>query len=98
MIYFKTTWRHDSDNDPVLIYCELNDARWELRKVEVYRDGRMGFANEKEEYLGTMLALRQDPPIEEIAAQPDFEPSVISADEFDAVWSKALKRAQTQTG
>lgn len=60
---------------------------------------RPGFADEKEAYLGTMLALRRDPPVEEIAAQPDFEPSVISADEFDAAWHEALKqKGSTKTG
>jgi hypothetical protein len=30
------------------------------------------------------------PPIEEIAANPQFEPAEISRDEFEAVWDRAF--------
>jgi hypothetical protein len=90
MIYFKTPWRHESDNEPVLLYSELDDDRLECRKVEIYRDGRMGFADKNVEFLGAMLGIRQTPSLEEIAALKDFDPVVIGQDEFNKVWEMAL--------
>jgi hypothetical protein len=96
MDYFKAVWKHSHDKEPVLIYCELDGLRWEQRKVEVYRDGRMGFASKDEEYLGTSLAVLQDPPVEEIDALPDFEARIIGSDEFETVWNEALMQARKQ--
>jgi hypothetical protein len=37
--YIRVACRHDHRDEPVLIYCELDEARWETRKIEVFRDG-----------------------------------------------------------
>jgi hypothetical protein len=73
---------------------QLLSRRWEQRKVEIYRDGRMGFANKEQEYFGSTLGLAQVPSIEEIAAQPEFEPSAMGREEFETVWNESLKQAQ----
>jgi len=33
---------HDDPDDPLMIYDELSDERYELRKVEEFADGRRG--------------------------------------------------------
>ena len=71
-----------------MLYSELDDRRFEVRKVEVYRDGHAGYASASEEVGGTMLGLVPIPKLDEIADDPAFEPVEINAVEFEEVWSK----------
>lgn len=45
MEHLKVRWIHTHVDEPVLLMSELNSDRYEVRKVEVYADGRMGFAS-----------------------------------------------------
>ena len=45
MRYWKVVWHHDFADEPVLLYSEIDDAGMEIRKVEVYRDGGMDYAD-----------------------------------------------------
>jgi len=92
MKYVKVRWIHTSSDQPVMLYSELNDENWELRKVEVYADGRADFADREEQSGSTKLGIEPLPPLEEIAADPEFEPVVISAEEFEAAWESAKAR------
>ncbi|MBN9474026.1 MAG: hypothetical protein ABT00_22255 [Bordetella sp. SCN 68-11] len=92
MKYVKVRWIHTSSDQPVMLYSELNDESWELRKVEVYADGRADFADREEQSGSTKLGIEPLPPLEEIAADPEFEPVVISAEEFEAAWESAKAR------
>ena len=89
MKYVKVRWIHSSSDEPVMLYSELNDELWELRKVEVYADGRADFANRDERSGSTKLGIEPLPSLEEIAANPEFEPVIISAEEFEAAWRSA---------
>ena len=89
MKYVKVRWIHTSPDEPVMLYSELNDGLWELRKVEVYADGRADFADREERSGSTKLGIEPLPPLEEIAADPEFEPVVISAEEFETAWESA---------
>lgn len=92
MKYVKVRWIHTSPDYPVKLYSELNDELWELRKVEVYADGRADFADREEQSGSTQLSIEPLPPLEQIAADPEFEPVVISAEEFEAAWESAKAR------
>jgi hypothetical protein len=89
MTYLKVKWIHSFPDQPVFIYSELDHERWELRKVEIFSNGRMGYAGPEVEVGGTGLGTMPLPPFEEIAKNPVFEPEVISKAEFDAIWAKA---------
>jgi hypothetical protein len=89
MVYIKVKWKHDNPNEPVLLYSELDRERWEVRKVDIFPDGRMGYAGPGIAVGGTELGLMPTPPLEEIAEDPEFEPETISKAEFDNVWAKA---------
>ena len=39
MEYVLTEWDHDLDDEPYLVYSELDDGRMERRKVEFFRNG-----------------------------------------------------------
>ncbi len=89
MIYTFGEWLHDLNDEPVRFYHELDDDRWEVRKVELYRDGRMQFADSTHKCGSTGLGLAEHPPMKEIAADPEFRYQEISHAEFEAIWRKA---------
>ena len=39
--YLVVEWRHEHSDDPTAWYSELDRDRREVRKLEVYADGRM---------------------------------------------------------
>ena len=89
MRYLLVTWIHESPDDPVRLYSELDDASWEVRKVEVFRDGRLGFAGPSESSGSTFLGLEPVPPPEVIALDPQFRPEAITRAEFEPMWDRA---------
>lgn len=82
-------WINAAAHQPVLMYSELDHDRWELRKVEVFRDGRMGYADPDVVVGKIGLGDTPLPSLEKIAANPLFEPEVISKAEFEKIWEKA---------
>jgi hypothetical protein len=90
MIYIKVRWKHDDPNNPILLYSEMDNERWEIRKVEVFPDGPLGYAD-RATSRGTTF-LEPLPTLLEIAAMPEFEPAAITKDEFEAVWLKATRQ------
>ena len=74
---------------PKLLYSELNSDLWEIRKVEVYADGRMDFADHEERAGSTKLGIECWPPLEDIAADPEFDLQIISENEFESMWGQA---------
>lgn len=91
MGYLKVVWVHDLPDEPVWLYSELDEARFEVRKVEVYRDGRRGFADRTRSVGGSMLGEMPTPLISEFGNDPEeFEVSEIEAEEFELEWSAAV--------
>jgi len=56
MKYLKVIWIHEQQDYPTLLYSELDDKDMEIRKAEVYRDGRFGISTTEKEFGGTMLS------------------------------------------
>ena len=96
----KVEWIHDLVDEPVMLYSELDDERNETRKVEVFEDGHVEWANASRESGTTGLSYEPIPELGEIAADPLFVPHEISAEEFEAVWSAAQepRRARVVRG
>ncbi|MFK0248600.1 DUF6881 domain-containing protein [Amycolatopsis azurea] len=63
---------------------------YECRKVERFRDGRLGWADERHEVGGTGLGEVPVPPLEEINAQREFSAARIDGGEFARAWREAL--------
>ena len=91
MRYLHVQWVHDHPDEPVEIYSEINDDRWELRKVELFPDGSAGFASSTEGMGSTMLSVEPLPAVEEIGSDPQFKPVEISREEFEKVWEKRFQ-------
>lgn len=89
MEYLRVRWIHPLSNEPVLLLSELDSDRYEVRKIEVFRDGRMGFASEAESAHGSRLGEAAVPPANEIAADPEFLIQSTSAEEFENAWRAA---------
>jgi len=88
MRYLYIKWKHKDPGAPVQIYSEVGDDSYERRKVEIYADGRKGFADESEQAGGTTLGVMPVPSLKEIAAQPEYEPKVIDQEEFQRIWMR----------
>jgi Domain of unknown function (DUF6881) len=88
--YFRCRWLHDSPDYPVELWSALDTQRYEVRKIAIWRDGRVGYATTTEEVGGTMLGTVPVPPLDEIAADPQFEPQAISQEAFEAEWRRRL--------
>jgi hypothetical protein len=88
MKYIRVKWNHNHQDEPVLLYSELDPERWEKRKVEVFPDGRCGYASASESAGSTRLGEEPIPPPVEIASDSQFEPVEITREEFEEVWAK----------
>lgn len=62
MEYLKVEWMHQWDDEPIVIYSEIDDCRRETRKIEVFRNGRVGYATRKVTQGGALLWKRHFPP------------------------------------
>lgn len=88
MTYIRVTWKHEWPDMPVLVYSELDDQRWEARKVAVYRDGHCEYADAEVETGSTGLSETRIPTLDEIVADPQFDAKEIPAGEFEAAWNR----------
>jgi hypothetical protein len=89
MRYLRVRWRQDSAGEPVILYSEVDDEGWEVRKVDVYANGRRDLAGEGIETGSTFLAGDRTPSLEEINGDAQFEATEIDGDEFERIWADA---------
>jgi hypothetical protein len=94
MEYITVTWLHENLIDPAELFSELDDSRYEVRKVEVFPDGRLGYADSEHESWATGLSIEALPSIGEISADPQFVARVIIASEFEQIWDRAVGQGQ----
>lgn len=91
MDYFACRWHHNDGDSPIDLYSEIDDSRWEVRKVECFLDGRMHFADAQEYSGDTRLGEVPLPPLEEIANDPEFSPREIDKAAFEIIWREARR-------
>lgn len=89
--YLKVRWTHDYRDAPVLLLSELDSDRCEIRKVEIFSDGTMGYASKNDSARGTQLYEVPVETEEEILSDPQFSIEAVTAEEFERVWESALK-------
>ena len=90
MHYLRVIWLHDDPDEPVELFSELNDDRWEVRKVERFRNGFVGFADASSFVGDTRLGLEPMPPLDEIDCHPEFQAEEIGPEAFEVAWIQAL--------
>lgn len=89
--YLRVTWHHELADEPVTLLSEIIDGI-EVRKVEIYRDGRLDFADEDHATGTTQLSETLMPSVEEIAVQDEFTPEAIDSETFEHAWGEATRR------
>lgn len=90
MTYIKVYWKHDFPDEPILMFSELDDDRNEIRKVEVYKKGLLGYACEDRNKAGTLLSECELPELSVINEDIQFEGVEIKKDEFEKIWKQAI--------
>ena len=90
MRYLRVDWLHDFQDEPVVIYSELNAGNCEVRKVEVLRNGQLHYADGKVCFGDAALSKEPLPSNDEIATDSQFRVVEISVSEFERIWSAAL--------
>lgn len=93
MKYVLAEWEHDFDDEPYLIYSELDDGRREIRRVEFYRNGiTFSYGGER----GNEGALAQEPFPEDLRdlhpEEGDYTAREISPGLFYEIWNQAQER------
>ena len=87
MEYIDVIWSHDNSNDPFRLVSELGKDRYEVRKIEFFPHGGVGYASENKTKLGTRLGEVPVPSLEEINSDTQFIGKNISIEEFESLWS-----------
>ncbi|BDU02333.1 hypothetical protein IFM12276_53610 [Nocardia sputorum] len=90
MWYLKAQWHHDFDDEPVELFSEIGDDGFEVRKVEVFRDGHRDWADSDRGTGTTELGQIPVPAPDELSEETEFTALQIDATEFDEVWRHAL--------
>ena len=86
MKYIDVEWLHSDDDYPIRLVSELDAQRNEVRKLEFFRDGAVGFASANTSKESTTLSAESIPPLSEINAQHEFIGKSVSSEEFEALW------------
>jgi Domain of unknown function (DUF6881) len=82
----RISWIHSFDDEPILLYSEVDSAMLERRKIEIYKDDSFGLASASFEFGGTSLSSVPLPSVAEIANDPQFISTEITEEEFNEVW------------
>ncbi len=95
MRYVLVEWDHDLDDEPYLLYSELDGGRRETRRVEFYRNGiTFSYGGER----GNEGALAPEPFPEDLkdlrpgGAEGDFTARDIPASLFYEIWNQVQER------
>jgi hypothetical protein len=72
MEYIYVEWKHSLTDEPIILISEIDENRFETRKIELYSDGKVGFAYEDVEVMNAKLSTEPVPSIEEIATETEF--------------------------
>ncbi len=82
---------------PLYTYSEVDDDRWEKRKVCLYRDGTLELSSSKYDPGLTRLGDQPVLPVEGFAQKRTLEARDITAEEFEALWEKAQEFQKGRT-
>jgi hypothetical protein len=86
--YERLEWVHDFKDEPCVIYSEIDDQRYEMRKIVVFKDGSMVKASlDNPESGSSALADQPFPSLEEVNSYAEFHAQEISAAKFNALWN-----------
>lgn len=88
MEYISVVWKHSSTSDPIRLVSELDEERYERRKLEFYAEGTVGAASDDFEDARTRLGVVAVPALSEINEDTQFQGEAITQAEFDELWQQ----------
>jgi hypothetical protein len=93
--YFYGVWIDATEDEPCEYYDELDGARWSVRCVRKYRDGRFEAYSYASDNWRDVMPEAPIPPLADINAQEKFSAKEISKAEFETVWDQANRSTAT---
>ncbi|WP_133637026.1 DUF6881 domain-containing protein [Zavarzinia compransoris] len=87
--YIHVRWLHSSSDFPVDLWCELDADRQEVRKVEIWLDGRVGYVSLAGGTRDTELSQDPVPSMEDLDLDPEFQAEAITKADFETCWIDA---------
>ncbi|WP_454194105.1 DUF6881 domain-containing protein [Nocardia sp. Marseille-Q1738] len=91
MWYLKAQWHHDFDDEPVEMFSEIADDGFEVRKVEIFSDGHMDWADAGRGTGTTTISQMPIPTVDAIDAQVEYSAVEVDSREFETIWLRALQ-------
>ena len=88
MLYLEVKWIHNFNDEPEYIISEIDNERNEIRKVEIYKNKKKGFAVKDISVNGSQLSETPIPTLEEINSDIQFKACLISHARFEEIWAK----------
>jgi hypothetical protein len=86
MEYIDVQWLHQNSQDPIRLVSEVDAQRYEIRKLEFFRNGVVGYASKLSATDGTSLGELPIPSLAEINMSPEFNGLTITKAAFEALW------------
>jgi hypothetical protein len=74
-----------------MIVSEIDDNRYETRKIEIWRNGKSGYALHGNEFNGCALGITPIPEIDDINNDPQFRMWMIDKIDFERFWVQFVK-------
>lgn len=92
MQYIHCLWVHTHPEEPVVLISEV-DVKWfEFRKVEIWRNGRIGWADKSRSSEGTQLSSYSLNSLDDINSDPEFSAVEITREDFETYWRLAISK------
>ncbi len=92
MKYIHCLWVHTHPEEPVVLVSEVDIEWFECRKVEIWRSGRMGWADKTGSTEDTQLSTYSLKSLEEINSDPEFSAVEITKADFEIYWHLAKSK------
>src|SRR5829696_4147222 len=89
MKYVRVDSMNRQPDEPVMLYSELDERRFEIRKVEIFPNFLAGWASVDRVCGPTQLRRDAMPELRDVAKQ--LEPVEISREEFEWVWNRWVR-------
>lgn len=93
MRYIDVNWLHDSDEEPYRLISEIGPDQFEIRKLEFFKTGEIGYASLEDHTMNTMLGIAEVPELKEINSQEKFQGKNISKQEFEQLWDQYVSQS-----
>lgn len=90
MKYILLKWFHNLENEPYIIYSEIDNQRYEVRKIEIYKNGITRKCDEK--MVNSQIELGDvafPENLDDINQDKEFYAQYISKEEFESIWNKS---------